>query len=230
MRFPRVLEEASVRQCRAVLLLSSNSTANFEAALQVRLLNPSAEIVVRSTSQQASLGTLLEQKLPGIAVIDPILLCAGAFTTALRPGDGPASLEIDGETYLLRQAPWQDHQLEKPIRLPQKLASSLPVLLEPRSLHRTVTANRRWQSVSKRLTQNLRWLPMRSLMAWRSRSLLQQMAILLLMMLLWIGVHIFSRFQGWTRGLFITLALLKGEYVDPVNVLLGGDLSAGAPE
>jgi Trk K+ transport system NAD-binding subunit len=229
MRFPRVLEEASVRQCRAVLLLSSNSTANFEAALQVRLLNPSAEIVVRSTSQQASLGTLLEQKLPGIAVIDPILLCAGAFTTALRPGDGPASLEIDGETYLLRQAPWQDHQLEKPIRLPQKLASSLPVLLEPRSLHRTVTANRRWQSVSKRLTQNLRWLPMRSLMAWRSRSLLQQMAILLLMMLLWIGVHIFSRFQGWTRGLFITLALLKGEYVDPVNVLLGGDLSAGAP-
>lgn len=229
MRFPRVLEEASVQHCRAVLLLSSNSTANFEAALQVRLLNPSAEIVVRSTSQQAGLGTLLEQRLPGIAVIDPILLCAGAVTTALRPGTGPASLEIDGETYLLRQALRRDRQLEKPIRLPQELASPLPVLLEPRSLHRTATPDRRWQSVWKRCIRNLRWLPTRSLVAWRSRSPLQQLAILVLVLLLWIGVHIFARFQGWTRGLFITLALLKGEYVDPVNVLLGGDLSAGAP-
>jgi Trk K+ transport system NAD-binding subunit len=229
MRFPRVLEDASVQQCRAVLLLSSNSTANFEAALQVRLLNPSAEIVVRSTSQQASLGTLLEQRLPGIAVIDPILLCAGAVTTALRPGHGPASLEIDGETYRLRQAPWQDRQLEKPIRLPQELASPLPVLLEPRSLHRTATAKRRWRSGWKRPLQTLRWLPTRGLVAWRSRSPIQQLAILLLVLLLWLGVHIFARFQGWTRGLFITLALLKGEYVDPVNVLLAGDLSDGSP-
>ena len=38
---------------------------------------PSADIVVRSSGQQASLGALLEERLPGVAVVDPLLLTAG---------------------------------------------------------------------------------------------------------------------------------------------------------
>lgn len=84
MRRPHVLEQAGVVSARAVLLLSSDSTVNIEAALQARLLNPQAEIVVRSSSSQADLGALLEERLPGVAVVDPVLLCAGAIASALR--------------------------------------------------------------------------------------------------------------------------------------------------
>ena len=54
-----MLRQAGAERAGAVLLLSADSTINFEAALQVRLLNPTAEIVVRSTSRLADLGTLL---------------------------------------------------------------------------------------------------------------------------------------------------------------------------
>ena len=53
MRLPHVLRAAGTEHARCVLLLSSLSTVNFEAALQVRLLNPRAQIAVRSSSQQA---------------------------------------------------------------------------------------------------------------------------------------------------------------------------------
>ena len=76
MRLAHVLRQAGAERASAVLLLSSDSTVNFEAALQVRLLNPTAEIVVRSSSRLADLGALLEQRLPGVAVVDPMLLCA----------------------------------------------------------------------------------------------------------------------------------------------------------
>ena len=78
MRRPRVLRQAGAEQARAVLLLGSDSTANFEAALQVRLLNPEAEIVVRSSSDLDHLGSLLQQRLPGLTVVDPVQLTAGA--------------------------------------------------------------------------------------------------------------------------------------------------------
>lgn len=48
MRDPEALMRAGGRVARAVLLVSSDSGLNLEAALQVRLLNPSARVVVRS--------------------------------------------------------------------------------------------------------------------------------------------------------------------------------------
>lgn len=222
MRLPRVLRQANAHQCRAVLLLSSDSTANFEAALQVRLLNPTAEIVVRSARHQASLGALLEQRLPGIAVIDPILLCADAITSALRPGGGSASIEVDGTTYQLSEAPWRHPRLEKPIRLPPASAGALPMLLTPRSLHRSATAKRGQGPDWRKPWRGLRWLQDRTVALWRSLSPPQQLSALVLVLLTGLGVQIFARFQGWTQGMFVTLALLKGEYVDPVNVLLSG--------
>jgi hypothetical protein len=89
MRLPWVLRRAGVQAAQAVLLLTSDSSANIEAALQVRLLNPKARIVVRSGGHQTGLGSLLEDRLAGITVVDPTLLCAGAIATALRPPDEP---------------------------------------------------------------------------------------------------------------------------------------------
>jgi hypothetical protein len=50
----------------------------------------------------------------------------------------------------------------------------------------------------------------------------QQLALLVLVLLAALGVTLFSAIGGWRQGVFVTLALLKGEYVDPVNVLLDG--------
>lgn len=56
MRKAQVLEKAGVRQCRSVLLLSADSQVNLEAALMVRLLNPDADVVVRSSSGEQAIG------------------------------------------------------------------------------------------------------------------------------------------------------------------------------
>jgi len=98
MRLAHVVRLLGAERASAVLLLSADSTINFEAALQVRLLNPAAEIVLRSTSRLDDLGALLELRLPGVAVVDPILLCADAITTALRPASMGA-----------RGGGWPDH-------------------------------------------------------------------------------------------------------------------------
>jgi hypothetical protein len=85
MRQAAVLQRAGVEHCRAVLLLSQDSQVNLEAALQVRLLNPDAELVVRASGQEQSLGHLLEQRLPRLAVVNPLMLTAAALAAALHP-------------------------------------------------------------------------------------------------------------------------------------------------
>ena len=97
MRQAQVLERAGIRQCRAVLLLSADSQVNLEAALLVRLLNPDADVVVRSSSGQAAIGHLLEQRLPKVAVVDPVVLTAGAIASAIQPQEGLIQLDTDGQ-------------------------------------------------------------------------------------------------------------------------------------
>ena len=220
MRLAHVLRQAGAERASAVLLLSADSTINFEAALQVRLLNPTAEIVVRSTSRLADLGALLEHRLPGVAVVDPILLCADAITTALRPASMQASVEVDGQFIQLSDGPVQDLRNQKQVRLPGSPSGSPPVWLSARSpqLNRTPLA-----PGQTRRHRALAWLRsrVRKVRAWlRARTRLQRWAFGLLILLVLAGVRIFSQVGGWKQGVFVTLGLLKGEYVDPVNLLL----------
>lgn len=68
-----------------------------------------------------------------------------------------------------------------------------------------------------RLTRKLRQPP------WLGRqSRPQQLALLVAVSLAALGIQLFSSIGGWKQGVFVTLALLKGEYVDPVNLLLAG--------
>jgi Trk K+ transport system NAD-binding subunit len=220
MRLAHVLRQAGAERASAVLLLSADSTINFEAALQVRLLNPTAEIVVRSTSRLADLGALLEHRLPGVAVVDPILLCADAITTALRPASMQASVEVDGQFIQLSEGPDQDLHHQKQVRLPGSPSGSPPVWLSARSpqLNRDPLA-----PGQTRRHRALAWLRsgVRKVRAWlRARTRLQRWAFALLILLVLAGVRIFSQVGGWKHGAFVTLGLLKGEYVDPVNLLL----------
>ena len=220
MRLAHVLRQAGAERASAVLLLSADSTINFEAALQVRLLNPTAEIVVRSTSRLADLGALLEHRLPGVAVVDPILLCADAITTALRPASMQASVEVDGLFIQLSDGPVQDRRHQKQVRLPGSPSGSPPVWLSARSpqLNRDPLA-----PGQTRRHRALAWLRsrVRKVRPWlRARTRLQRWSFGLLILLVLAGVRIFSQVGGWKQGVFVTLGLLKGEYVDPVNLLL----------
>ena len=244
MRRPEVLRRAGVIGARSVLLLSSESTVNFEAALQVRLLNPRAEIVVRSSSRDASFGALLEQRLPGIAVVDPLLLTADAVAQSLRSGDQEAHLEVDGNCFEvfdaidpaeIAAAAAYDRNYRR-LRLPRETGWGIPprgsMVVSPLGFRRSLSSTPirhpagqgngagnqgpRERSRSAGLGR-----PWQRPWEWvRQRTALQWMATGLLLTLLVGGIGVFSLQGGWRQGLFVTLALLKGEYVDPVNVLL----------
>jgi Trk K+ transport system NAD-binding subunit len=230
MRLPHVLRQAGVENARAVLLLGSESTQNFEAALQVRLLNPSAEVVVRSSSQLSSLGSLLEERLPGVAVVDPLLLTAGAVSEAVRPGEQLACFQVDGQFFVVREGTCEDPRLQRSLRCGPE-GCRRPLLVTPLGLHRSTRGGsgegNRFANLltdgRQRLLAALRWL--------RRRPVLQWVAGGFLMALLLGGIGLFSSGGGWSRGALVTLALLKGEYVDPVNVLLEerGGVAAADP-
>jgi Trk K+ transport system NAD-binding subunit len=222
MRQPGDLQRAGLHQARAVLLLSSDGSVNVEAALQCRLLNPDATIVLRSSSRQASLGALLEARLPGLAVVDPALLATGAISGALRPGEAAASFEADGQLYHLVEGPRQDPHWQRPVQLPDQAGGGgSDLLLTPGSFHplgvAPTAAGQRAEAVA-----GVTALPRRLLAPLARRSRAQWLAVGALALLLVIGPQLFSQPGSWRQGMFVTLALLKGEYVDPVNVLLDG--------
>ncbi len=222
MRQPGDLQRAGLHQARAVLLLSSDGSVNVEAALQCRLLNPDATVVLRSSSRQASLGALLEARLPGLAVVDPALLATGAISGALRPGEAAASFEADGQLYHLVEGPRQDPHWQRPVQLPDQAGGGgSDLLLTPGSFHplgvAPTAAGQHAEAVA-----GVTALPRRLLAPLARRSRAQWLAVGALALLLVIGPQLFSQPGSWRQGMFVTLALLKGEYVDPVNVLLDG--------
>ncbi|XHX77515.1 MAG: NAD-binding protein [Stenomitos frigidus ULC029] len=79
-RQPDALAEARIRECRAVLLVTSDERVNIEAAFAIRLLNPEARLVVRSTKQ--NLNALLSQNLGNFVAFEAAQLPAPAFAIA----------------------------------------------------------------------------------------------------------------------------------------------------
>lgn len=222
MRQPQRLREAGVEQASAVLLLSSTSTVNFEAALQVRLINPCAEIVVRSSSQQADFGTLLEQRLPGVAVVDPLLLTAGAIVAALRPGRQAAVFRVEEQGFGIIEASLQDRRFQRTLRLPSEAEDTRPMLVTPIGLTGSGEGQRRSATLVGSLAQLVRKPLVRLRLLLQQRSPLQLLLGATLLMLALGGMRLFAGVGDWKQGVFVTLALLKGEYVDPVNVMLEG--------
>ncbi len=75
-----VLELAQIRQCRAVLLVTSSERVNVEAAFAARLLNPHTRLVVRSAKE--NLNELLSKHLGNFISFEPTQLPAAAFALA----------------------------------------------------------------------------------------------------------------------------------------------------
>jgi Trk K+ transport system NAD-binding subunit len=255
MRNPDSLLQAGVSRARAVLLLCRDSGVNLEAALQVRLLNANAQLVVRSSSRR-SLDHQLQSRLPGLSIIDPLLLTAGVFANALRPDGKQAAFELEGELFSVCSS--QLHQdsaddLYTHLGRRQRLVQWFPAAQLPEG----APASGWWDLDSHpKAGDRLLWLELASTLETRPRSRQQWLAVIWarwrlilesswewllrlarrrdplwlwglasLALMLVLGSLLFGS-GSMPRGLLLTLALLKGEYLDAVSYVVSGNLMA----
>ncbi|MBM5816873.1 MAG: hypothetical protein FJ083_09925 [Cyanobacteria bacterium K_Offshore_surface_m2_239] len=253
MRSPAVLARAGVEEARSVLLLSSDSGVNLAAALQVRLLNPAARVVVRSGGGKG-LERHLQQRLPELEVVDPELLTAGVFANALRTDGSEGAFSLGGERFRIRrdvltsdspddlftlqgrqrrllqwQAPrfkaagdpasqwWDLDQI--PLRGDQLLWLELVSRRDERGTSGGAwfpTTRTRLRLMLESLAETINELPRR----WGRWQLAGALGFLLVVL---VGIIQFGAGSP-LRGALLTLALLKGEYLDAL-----GSMTDGAP-
>ncbi|WP_353089737.1 NAD-binding protein [Synechococcus lacustris] len=259
MRNPESLLEAGVATARAVLLLSQDSGVNLEAALQVRLLNPKAQLVVRSSKGSSGLENQLQARLPGLVIVDPQLLTAGVFANALRPDGTEAAFDVEGELFVVRsivqqQAASRDlfDQLGRMQRLvqwfPAGEAPAGPAASGWWNLDTKPAAGDRllWLELASTLKTRPRYRHKRLSIWWaqlrllwegvcdallrlqQRRNSLLAWGLISLLLLLLIGSFLFGAGSP-LRGLMLTLALLKGEYLDAFSFIINGANSELTP-
>lgn len=89
-----VLERADIRQCRAVLIVTSQERMNAETALAVRKINPRARLVVRSAKE--NFNQLLGEHLGNFVAFEPTQLPAPAFALAALGTDILGFFQLEG--------------------------------------------------------------------------------------------------------------------------------------
>ncbi|MCS6959723.1 MAG: NAD-binding protein [Pseudanabaenaceae cyanobacterium SKYGB_i_bin29] len=94
----KILEQAGIRECRGILLVTSSEQVNIEAAFVARSLNPHIRLVVRSGKKQ--LNEILAQHLGNFIAFEPDQLPAAAFALAALGAQTLGCFKIDN--YLLR--------------------------------------------------------------------------------------------------------------------------------
>jgi K+ transport systems, NAD-binding component len=92
-RLPAVLDEAEVRRCRAILLVTGDDRTNIVTALSARSLNPGIRVVLRSA--QESLNALLSRTLGNLAAFEPTQLGISAFALAALGEDLAGLFSVD---------------------------------------------------------------------------------------------------------------------------------------
>ncbi|GBE92519.1 potassium channel family protein [Nostoc cycadae] len=79
-RQPKILEQAGIKQCRAILIVTSDECVNIAAAFAARSLNPQIRLVIRSA--QDNLNELLQQSLGNFIAFEATQLPANSFALA----------------------------------------------------------------------------------------------------------------------------------------------------
>jgi Trk K+ transport system NAD-binding subunit len=79
-RQPKILEQAGIRFCRAILIITNDESVNIAAAFAARALNPNVRLVIRSS--QENLNDLLRQNLGNFAAFEATQLPAKSFALA----------------------------------------------------------------------------------------------------------------------------------------------------
>lgn len=89
-----VLERADIRQCRAVLIVTSQERMNAETALAIRKINPRVRLVVRSAKE--NFNQLLGEHLGNFVAFEPTQLPAPAFAIAALGSEMLGFFQLDG--------------------------------------------------------------------------------------------------------------------------------------
>jgi Trk K+ transport system NAD-binding subunit len=109
-RQPKILEQANIRHCRAVLLVTDQEKVNLEAAFAARSLNPSVRLVVHSA--QENLNELLAEQLGNFVAFEPNQLPANAFALAALDGETRGFFSLENQMLRVvslkidRKHPW----------------------------------------------------------------------------------------------------------------------------
>ncbi|HAG80193.1 MAG TPA: potassium transporter TrkA [Cyanobacteria bacterium UBA12227] len=90
-----LLEQAKIRQCRAVLLVTSSDRVNVETAFAARLLNPQTRLVIRSAKE--NLNELLREHLGNFVSFEPTELPVTAFALAALGTETLGFFNLEGQ-------------------------------------------------------------------------------------------------------------------------------------
>jgi Trk K+ transport system NAD-binding subunit len=94
-RQPKILEQAKIQDCQAVLLVANDEATNIEAAFAIRLLNAQVRLVVQSSKH--NLNALLSQSLSNFAAFEPDQLATPAFALAALGGETQAFFYLEDQ-------------------------------------------------------------------------------------------------------------------------------------
>lgn len=94
-RQPSVLEQAGIRQCRSILLVTRNERMNIEAAFAARRLNPNVRLIVRSDKQ--NFNKLLYENLGNFVAFEPTHLSAHAFALTALDSEAIGYFTLEGQ-------------------------------------------------------------------------------------------------------------------------------------
>ena len=92
---PKILEQAKIQQCRAILLVTSNERVNIQAAFAARAVNPDVRLIVRSDQQ--NLNQLLGQRLGNFVAFEATQLPAAAFALAALGGETRGFFNLENQ-------------------------------------------------------------------------------------------------------------------------------------
>ncbi|MBD2448602.1 NAD-binding protein [Nostoc sp. FACHB-152] len=107
-RQPIILEQASIRQCRSILLVTRNERVNIETALASRRINPQIRIIVRSDKQNFT--ELLTKNLGNFVAFEPTHLSAHAFALAALGSEAIGYFTLEGQLLRVNEHRVQRHE------------------------------------------------------------------------------------------------------------------------
>ncbi|HBB31197.1 MAG TPA: potassium transporter TrkA [Cyanobacteria bacterium UBA8803] len=90
-----LLEQAKIRQCRAVLLVTSSERVNIETAFAARLLNPQTRLAIRSAKE--NLNELLSEHLGNFVTFEPTQLPVTTFALAALASETLGFFDLNGQ-------------------------------------------------------------------------------------------------------------------------------------
>lgn len=113
-RQAKILEQAGISKCRAILIVTSDERVNIAAAFAARSLNPDVRLVVRSS--QENLNELLTENLGNFVAFEPTQLPAKSFAIAALSSETRGFFTLENRLVRVVKVPidvshpWSDRQ------------------------------------------------------------------------------------------------------------------------